>query len=105
MRPYETLLLVDARREDAQIEETLNAFASLVTQRGGEISGWERWGRRKLAYEIEDLTEGYYAICNYSLESTIRGELEAALPFIEGLVRAKTIRRDDRAKAAAGGPA
>lgn len=98
MRPYETMLLVDARREDAEIEATLNTFAGLITERGGEISGWDRWGRRKLAYEMDDLTEGYYAVCSYTVESSARAEIEAALPFLEGLVRTKTVRHDVRTR-------
>ncbi len=98
MRPYETLLLVDPRRTDQEIDETVKTFSSLVTERGGEMSNIERWGRRRLAYEIEGLTEGYYAVCTYNLDSGLRGEVEAALPFIEGLVRAKTVRRDVRTR-------
>jgi small subunit ribosomal protein S6 len=96
LRPYETLLLVDARREDAEIEATLNAFAGLVTERGGEVANWDRWGRRKLAYELDDQTEGYYAVCTYNVDPSARAEIDAALPFVEGLVRTKTIRRDVR---------
>jgi small subunit ribosomal protein S6 len=92
------MLLIDPRREDAEIEQTLTAFANLITERGGEVANWDRWGRRKLAYELEDLTEGYYAICTYNVESTLRGEIESALPFVEGIVRAKTVRRDVRTR-------
>ena len=98
MRPYETMLLLDARREDAEIEATIERFATLVSERGGEMSNTERWGRRKLAFEIGSVTEGYYAICTYNLDSDKRKDLEAALPFIEGLVRAKTVRRDVRTR-------
>ena len=98
MRPYETLLLVDPRRTDQEIDECVKTFSSLVTERGGEMSNIERWGRRRLAYEIEGLTEGYYAVCTYNLDSGLRGEVEAALPFLEGLIRAKTVRRDVRTR-------
>lgn len=98
MHPYETLLLIDPRRDDTEVEATLDRFASLITERGGEVANWEKWGRRKLAYEINDLTDGYYAVCNYSLAADARGEVEAALPFVDGLVRAKTIRRDVRTR-------
>jgi small subunit ribosomal protein S6 len=98
LNPYETLLLLDARREDAEIEETLNAFAALITERGGEVANWEKWGRRRLAYEIDDLSEGYYAVCNYNVDGTARAEIDAALPFVEGLVRSKTVRRDVRTR-------
>lgn len=98
MNPYETMLLVDARRSDAEIDEAINTFASLVTDRGGEVANWERWGRRKLAYEIDDLSEGYYAICTYNVDPTARAEIEAALPFVEGLIRTKTVRPDLRTR-------
>lgn len=98
MNPYETMLLIDARRDDAEIEAAVNRFASLVTERGGEVVNWERWGRRKLAYEIDDLTDGYYAVCTYTVDPSARAEIEAALPFLEGLVRSKTVRRDLRTR-------
>jgi small subunit ribosomal protein S6 len=90
------MLLCDARRDDAEIEQTLGRFTALVTERGGEVGGVDKWGRRKLAYEIEDIGEGYYAVFTYTLPTDKRADLEAALPFVEGLVRSKTIRRDLR---------
>jgi small subunit ribosomal protein S6 len=98
LRPYETMLLLDARRQDTEIEETISRFTSLVTERGGEVTNTERWGRRRLAYAMGDNTEGYYAIFTYSVDPSKRGEIEAALPFVEGLVRAKTVRRDIRTR-------
>ena len=98
MNPYETVLLVDARRSDAEIEETIKAFTTLVTDRGGDVSGVDRWGRRRLAYEIDHLTEGYYAVLDYSLDAAQRKDLDTALPFVEGLVRTKTVRRDIRTR-------
>jgi small subunit ribosomal protein S6 len=92
------MLLLDPRRTDAEIEDTLNTFASLVTDRGGEVANWDRWGRRRLAYEINDLSEGFYAVCSYNVDPSARAEIEAALPFVEGLVRAKTVRKDVRTR-------
>jgi len=98
LRPYETLLLLDARRQEAEIESTIERFTALVSERGGQMSNVERWGRRKIGYEMGSLTEGYYAVCTYELEPAKRSDLEAALPFVEGLVRAKTVRRDVRTR-------
>jgi small subunit ribosomal protein S6 len=100
LRPYETMLLCDPRREDAEIEQTLEAFAALVTDRGGAVESWDRWGRRRIAYEIDDLSEGYYAVCTYTIDPGKRGEIEAALPFVEGIVRTKTVRREVRTRGA-----
>ncbi len=96
MRTYETMLLCDARRDDAEIEQTIGRFTSLVTERGGEVAGVDKWGRRKLAVEISGLSDAYYAVATYVLDPSKRSDLEAALPFVEGLVRSKTVRRDIR---------
>ncbi len=98
MRPYETMLLLDARRDDVEIEATITRFNELVTERGGEMSNIERWGRRKIAYEIASTTDGYYAIFTYNLDPGKRTDLEAALPFVDGLLRSKTVRRDVRTR-------
>lgn len=98
MRPYETLLLLDAQRQDAEIEDTIKRFTTLVTERGGEDVNVDRWGRRRLAYELEDHTDGYYAVITYRLDASHRDEVEKALPFLEGLVRAKTVRPETRTR-------
>jgi small subunit ribosomal protein S6 len=100
LRPYETMLLLDAGLQDVEIDAALDRFGTLVTERGGEVSQLDRWGRRKLAYEMESRTEGYYAVFTYQLDPSRRADLEAALPFLEGLVRAKTVRRDVRTRTA-----
>jgi small subunit ribosomal protein S6 len=101
LRTYEALLLCDPRRDDAELGQTLDRFQALVTERGGEIRNVDKWGRRKLANEVDDLTDGYYAVVTYDLDPDKRGDLQAALPFVEGLVRSKTIRRDTRERKAA----
>jgi small subunit ribosomal protein S6 len=101
LRTYETLLLCDPRHDDAEIGQTLDRFQGLVTERGGQIGTVDKWGRRKLAGEVADLSEGYYAVITYDLDPDKRSDLEAALPFVEGLVRSKTIRRDLRERKAA----
>lgn len=98
MRPYETMLLIDARREDAEIESAIDRFTTLVSERGGAMAKVDRWGRRKLAYEMGSHSEGYYVVCSYDLDPSKRAELEAALPFVEGVVRAKTVRKDVRTR-------
>lgn len=100
MRTYETMLLCDPRRDDAELTITLDRFTTLVTERGGEVRNVDKWGRRKLAGEIADLADGYYAVFTYDLDPSRRPDLDAALPFVEGLVRTKTIRRDVRERRA-----
>lgn len=92
------MLLIDPRLDTPQIEAVIERFSGLVAERGGEVKGVERWGRRRLAYEIEDLEEGFYAVFTYHLPPQGRGEVEAALPFLEGLLRSKTVYPEARVR-------
>jgi small subunit ribosomal protein S6 len=93
-------LLCDPRRDDAELAITLERFQTLVDERGGTVQKIDKWGRRKLASDVGDLSEGYYALVEYELDPGRRADLESALPFVEGLVRTKTIRRDLRERGA-----
>src|SRR5687767_10904659 len=98
MRLYETLLLLDAARPDADIDAAITRVSGLVTERGGTIENTDRWGRRRLAYEIGGQNEGYYTVLTYSIDPTHRSEIDEALPFVEGLVRAKTVVPAERTR-------
>lgn len=98
MRPYETMLLIDGRLPDAGIDAAVERFSALVAENGGSMTNVDRWGRRRLAYEIEDMQEGYYVVFTYDLPPDGQKPIEAALPFVEGLVRHKTVRPEVRVR-------
>ena len=98
LRPYETLLLIDARLNDGDVEAAIERFSTLVSEQGGSVDNLDRWGRRRLAYDIEDLQEGYYTVVKYQVDPDKRQAIEDAMPFIEGLVRHKTVRPETRVR-------
>lgn len=98
MRVYETMLLLDSSKQDAEIEQAIDRFTAFVTERGGSVQKTEKWGRRRLAYEIGDQAEGYYAVLTYELPPDQRGDLHAALSFLDGLVRSKTVVPEARVR-------
>ena len=98
MRPYETMLLIDARLNDGDVEAAIERFTTLLTEQGGSVDNLDRWGRRRLAYDIEDLQEGYYVVITYQLDPDKRQLIEDAMPFIEGLIRHKTVRPETRVR-------
>jgi small subunit ribosomal protein S6 len=91
LRLYETMLIVDASLSDGDVDKTLARFTTLVTEQGGEIRNTEKWGRRRLAFEIEGAQEGFYTVYTYTLEPASLKAIDAALPFVDGLVRHKTV--------------
>lgn len=91
-RRYEVMFIVDPRLEDPAIQEAVDRYVGVVTERGGEATKVEHWGRRKLSHEINHLTEGYYVVADLQAEPAAMVELDRVLHLADELVRHKITR-------------
>jgi len=91
-RHYEVMFIVDPRLEDAAIQQAIERYSGVITERGGEITKIDHWGRRKFAFEIDHRNEGYYAIADVQAEPTTMDELDRVLRLADELVRHKIVR-------------
>ncbi len=90
-RLYETVVLVDANREDAAIEATVQKFQDIITA-GGEIIRTDRWGKRRIAYEIDGRSHADYTVYYYNAtKNTLVAELERFLRLDEAVLRFLTV--------------
>ena len=64
-----------------------------LKKEGGAVENIDIWGRRKLAYEIADKTEGNYVVVNYSAEPAASDELDRLLNLNESVIRTKILRK------------
>jgi small subunit ribosomal protein S6 len=80
--------------EEAEVEERANAIAEILKQQGGEVTAVERLGKKRLAYEIEDVREGNYIVMQFRSEPPASKELERQLKLHEDVLRALTVRLD-----------
>lgn len=99
MRRYEIVLILPPDADEAAVAGVTERISRLLGERGGEIRNLDRWGRRKLAYEIRHLSEGFYVIVDCTADpDSIKG-LERMLGISDDVVRAKVVVRagdDDR---------
>ena len=87
MREYElTFVLAPDLPEDA-VTTTTERVSSLITNRGGEITKVDNWGRRRLAYPIRRHHDGLYTIMRFRLESNLTDELDRNLRLTEQVLR------------------
>jgi small subunit ribosomal protein S6 len=91
MRSYEAVVIVDPRLDDAAIQQAVERFTKLI-ESGGEVSKLEQWGRRRLAYEIGHLSEGFYVVAGFNAEPNVVKELDRLFEIGEEYVRAKVVR-------------
>lgn len=92
MRPYEVMIIFDPTLEDDVIRGELDRFTELIRSRGGNPGRVERWGRRRLAYEIRKLSDGYYVLLEANAESAVMAELDRTLTLADPVLRHKVIR-------------
>ncbi|MFC1938727.1 30S ribosomal protein S6 [Chloroflexota bacterium] len=87
LRDYELLLIISPEVVEEELEGRIDKIRQLITERGGEVSYAEPWGKRKLAYPIEHFTEGHYVLIKFSFETIMCKELEASLRISEEILR------------------
>ena len=101
---YETLFIVDSDLGEEAVRALIDKFTSLIAA-NGEIEKIDEWGKRRLAYPINDKPEGYYVLVNHKAEADFPAELERVFGITDGIMRSMVIRLDEKAIAAAAAPA
>lgn len=83
---YETLFIIDAQLTDEEIKALTEKFTALIAANGtvGEVS---EWGKRRLAYPINDKPEGYYVLAKFSAAPEFPAELDRILHITDGVMR------------------
>ena len=94
MNKYELALVVNAKIEDESRLATLEATKELVTRFGGNITNVEDWGKKRLAYEIQKMKEGFYYFIQFDADSTVPNEIEQRIRIMENVIRYLCIRKD-----------
>jgi small subunit ribosomal protein S6 len=93
-RDYELVYVVRPDISDDSLDPTVEKVSQLITNRGGTLSGVERWGKRKLAYPIKHFTEGHYVLARFKLSPTATKEVEANLQITEEIIRSLFVVKD-----------
>jgi len=91
MNQYEIMYVIDAALEDSARVELMDRFSDLVKKNGGEIDRIDEWGKRRLAYLINDLAEGYYVLMTFESKHEFPAELARVMKITEGVLRCLTI--------------
>lgn len=94
MNQYELALVVNAKIEDEARLATLEATKELVTRFGGTVTNVDDWGKKRLAYEIQKMKEGFYYFIQFESDSTVPNEIEQRIRIMENVIRYLCIRKD-----------
>ena len=91
---YETIFIVNSTLEEAAATAVVDKFKSLIEANGTNVEV-EDWGKRRLAYPIEDQTEGVYTLVRFESKPEFPAELDRIYKITDGLMRSIIVCLDD----------
>lgn len=94
MRHYEIMIILDPGLEERAVQPSLDQFLKVVTGGGGKVDKVDIWGKRRLAYQIQKKSEGFYAVVDLTAEPAVVLELDRQLNLNEAVLRTKILRPD-----------
>lgn len=91
------MLILPAEADESVVSGALDRISRVIGQAGGQVGNVDRWGRRRLAFEIERQGEGYYVVAEFTAVPEILTELERSLRLADEVLRFKIVVRGEAA--------
>ena len=94
MSKYELALVVNAKIEDDARTEVIEKIKAMLEGFGATITNVDEWGKKKLAYEIQKMKEGYYYFIQFDASTEVPAEAEPRLRIMEPVMRFLCVKQD-----------
>ncbi|MEG0641975.1 MAG: 30S ribosomal protein S6, partial [Clostridium sp.] len=91
---YELVLIVAPNLTDEEVKATEEKAKGVIENNGGTIDNIDNWGKRRLAYEINDLNEAFYFLINFTAAPELPKELDRILRITDSVIRHMIVRID-----------
>jgi small subunit ribosomal protein S6 len=95
MSKYELAVVVNAQIDDEARTAVLDNCKALVEKVGGTITGVDDWGKKKLAYEIQKMNEGYYTFIHFDAEGSVITEIEQRMRIMDNVIRYLCVKQNE----------
>lgn len=93
LKKYETIFIINSEVGEESTKALVEKFKTML-ETSAQLESIDEWGKRKLAYEIDDKNEGYYVLANFSSEPSFPAELERMYKITEGILKYIVIVKD-----------
>lgn len=94
MNKYESVIIINPSLEEQGIKDVITKFTDLINNNGGKLEKVDEMGRKKLAYEIQKHSEGYYVVYTFEANPEFIAELERIYRITDSIMKFLTIRKD-----------
>lgn len=95
MNKYELALVVNAKIEDEAREAVVEKAKNYVTRYGGTVTEVEEWGKKRLAYEVQKMREGFYYFIQFEADATCPAEVERHVRIMDNVLRYLVVKKED----------
>lgn len=95
MKAYEVMLILDPKLSEEEHAAVLEKVQGVIKDAKGAVDSVEAWGKRRLAFQIENLDEGDYTVIQFKAPADAIAELDRVLHITDSVVRFMIVRRDD----------
>ncbi len=93
LKKYETIFIINSEVGEEATKALVEKFKNLL-ETSAQLENIDEWGKRKMAYEIDDKTDGYYVLANFSSSPDFPAELERIYKITEGILKYIIIKKD-----------
>lgn len=95
MNQYELMVILEPDLDSQALDRILDNLGSIVSSNDGEVAEVDKWGQRRLAYEIDGKTEGQYVVVTFKSEEDVPREIQRVLNLNESVLRHMILRTDE----------
>ena len=94
MNKYELAVVVNAKIEEDVRVATIEKVKEYITRFGGTITDVDEWGKKRLAYEIQKMKEGFYYFVHFESDASVPGEIEQRIRIMDNVLRYLCVRQE-----------
>ncbi len=94
MTKYELAVVVSAKIEDDARTAAIDKCKALIERFGGQITDVDEWGKKRLAYEINKMNEGFYYFIHFDAEPTAPADIEKRVRIVDGVIRYLIVKQN-----------
>ena len=95
MRKYETIFILHPSLDEEAVKANIEKFKGDIENGGGTVENVDFWGKRKLAYEIAKVNEGFYTLINFEANTELPKELDRVFRITDGVIRHIVVKQEN----------
>lgn len=95
MNKYELALVVNAKVEEDVKTATVEKAKEYITRFGGTVTDVEDWGKKKLAYDVQKMSEAFYYFIHFDAEPGVPAQIESNVRIMDNVLRFLCVRQDE----------